>query len=63
MAFFWRHRWKTLFGVTIGVSACIYYNREYLVGKITQGVANYTKNIMDGMAQEEEKNHHRQSYP
>ena len=44
MSILWRHKWKTFFAATIGIGAGIYYNRDYVIEKVSQGVQNYIKN-------------------
>ena len=55
MSILWRHKWKTFFAATIGIGAGIYYNRDYVIEKVSQGVQNYIKNMQAGMAEESKR--------
>ena len=54
-SFLWRHKWKTLLGVTIGVGTGLYYSREYIFQKIGQAVADYSKGMVENIKKEEEQ--------
>lgn len=54
-AFLWRHKWKTLLGVTVGVGAGLYYNRGYIFQKVGQAVADYSKGMVENIKKEEEQ--------